>query len=103
MAALAGVLALSLVRPRGLVFPRWVPLVAGRRVPPRTLASTAFAVAAFLLLYTVWAAALTVVQWNGTGIFSRWIVVYGIPQFLVWGIGLLVAARSYRGRTAPQR
>ncbi|MGK4585319.1 hypothetical protein [Kitasatospora sp. HPMI-4] len=102
MAAMAGVLALSMVRPWGLVFPRWVPLVAGRRVPPRTLASTAFTVAAFLLLYTVWAAVLTAVQWNEPGIFSRWIVVYGIPQFLVWGIGLLIAARSYRRRTITQ-
>lgn len=101
LAVMAGVLALSLVRPWGLVFPSWVPLVAGRRVPPRTLASTAFTVAAFLLLYTVWAAILTVIQWNAPSIFSRWIVVYGIPQFLVWGIGLLIAAHSYRGRTTP--
>ncbi|MEU7731478.1 hypothetical protein AB0B78_40735 [Streptomyces sp. NPDC040724] len=102
MAVMAGVLALSLVRPWGLVFPSWVPLVAGRRVPPRTLASTAFTVAAFLLLYTVWAAILTVIQWNDPGVFSRWIVVYGIPQFLVWGIGLLIAAHSYRSRTTPR-
>ncbi|MCG6499936.1 hypothetical protein [Kitasatospora sp. A2-31] len=101
MATMAGVLALSLVRPWGLVFPKWVPLVAGRRVPPRSLAAVAFTVAVFLLLYTVWAAALSVVQWNEPGIFSRWVVVYGIPQFLVWGIGLLVAAKSYRSRTTP--
>lgn len=102
LAVLAGVLALSLVRPWGLVFPRWVPLVAGQRVPPRTLAATAFTVAAFLLLYTVWAAIQTVIEWNDPGIFSRWIVVYGIPQFLVWGIGLFIAARSYRGRTTQR-
>ncbi len=102
MAATAGVLAVSLVRPWGLVLPSWVPLMAGRRVPPRTLAATAFTVAAFLLLYTLWAAVLTVIQWNEPGIFSRWIIVYGIPQFLVWGIGLLVAARSYRSRTTPR-
>jgi hypothetical protein len=101
LALMACVLVLSLVRPRGLVFPSRVPLVAGRRVPPRTLACTAFAVAAFLLLYTAWAAVLTVIQWNDPGIFSRWIAVYGIPQFLVWGIGLLIAAHSYRSRTTP--
>ncbi|MEU1686695.1 hypothetical protein [Micromonospora sp. NPDC005707] len=33
------------------------------------------------------------------GIFSPWIVVYGIPQFLVWSIGLFLAAWSYRART----
>jgi hypothetical protein len=102
MAALAGVLALSLVRPWGLAFPRWVPLLAGRRVPPRTLAGTGTVVAVLLLLYTVWAAVLTVHQWNEQDIFSHWIVVYGIPQFLVWGIGLLVAAQSYQRRTAAQ-
>ncbi|MEV7728942.1 hypothetical protein AB0P15_30015 [Streptomyces sp. NPDC087917] len=99
LALMAGVLALSLVRPWGLVFPSGAPLVAGRRVPPRTLASTAYTVAVFLLLYAAWAAVLTVSQWNEPSIFSRWIVVYGIPQFLVWGIGLLIAAHSYRGRT----
>jgi hypothetical protein len=56
----------------------------------------------FLLLYTVWAAVLTVRQWNEPGVFSRWIVVYGIPQFLVWGIGLLAAAQSYRRRTTSR-
>jgi hypothetical protein len=52
LAVLAGVLALSLVRPCGRVFPSWVPSLAGRKVPPRTLTATAFAVSAFLLLYT---------------------------------------------------
>ncbi|MER0443479.1 hypothetical protein ABR738_02660 [Streptomyces sp. Edi4] len=99
LALLGGVLALSLVRSWGLVFPRWVPLMAGRRVPPRMLAGTAFAVSVFLLLYTVWAAIQTVVQWNDDSVFSSWITIYGIPQFLVWAIGLLIAARSYRRRT----
>ncbi|WP_199548313.1 hypothetical protein [Streptomyces sp. N35] len=99
LAALAGVLALSLVRPWGLVFPSRVPLVHGRRVPPRTLTTTAVTVAALLLAYTAFAAFQTVAQWNDPGIFSRWITVYGIPQFLVWGIGLLIAARSYGRRT----
>lgn len=101
LALLAGILALSLVRPWGLVFPSWTPLLAGRRVPRRTLTATAFAVSAFLLLYTVWAAAQTINDFNDDGVFSPWIVVYGIPQFLVWGIGLSIAAHSYRHRTSP--
>jgi hypothetical protein len=44
-----------------------------------------------------------VAQFNEEGIFSWWIGVYGIPQFLVWGIGLLVAACSYRSRTSTGR
>jgi hypothetical protein len=102
LALMAGVLALSLVRPWGLVFPSWVPLLAGRRVPRRTLTTTAFTVSAFLLLYTAWAAAQSVTQFNDDGIFSPWTVVYGIPQFLVWGIGLFLAAWSYSARTSPK-
>ncbi|MEU9031989.1 hypothetical protein AB0D46_31625 [Streptomyces sp. NPDC048383] len=103
MALMAGVLALSLVRPWGLVFPGWVPFLAGRRVPPRTLSATAFTVSAFLLLYTAWAGLQFVIQFNGDGIFSQWIIVFGIPQFLILGIGLLIAAHSYQVRTSwPQ-
>lgn len=102
LALLAGVLALSLVRPWGLVFPRWVPLLAGRRAPRRTLSATAFTVSAFLLLYTAWAGVQTLVQIDDDGIFSSWIIAFGIPQFLVWGIGLLIAACSYYGRTSQK-
>ncbi|MFK8843887.1 hypothetical protein [Streptomyces sp. Ac-502] len=101
LALLAGILALSLVRPWGLTFPKWTMFLAGRRVPRRTLAGTAFAVSASLLLYTVWAAAQTVEDFDEDGVFSPWVVVYGIPQFLVWGIGLFIAAHSYRHRTSP--
>ncbi|MEV5568955.1 hypothetical protein AB0L06_02820 [Spirillospora sp. NPDC052269] len=101
MALLAGVLAVSLVRPWGRIFPRWVPFLSGQQVPRRTLFSTAFAVSAFLLLYTAWAAWQLANQFNDDGIFSPWIVVYGIPQFLVWGGGLFMAAWSYRDRTRP--
>ncbi len=100
LAALGGILALSLVRPWGTVFPSWVPLLHGHRVPPRTLSTTAYTVGASLLAYTAFAAYRTIVEWNDPGIFSRWITVYGIPHFLVWGIGLLIAARAYHRRTA---
>ncbi|WP_058043718.1 hypothetical protein [Streptomyces roseifaciens] len=99
LALLAGILALSLVRPWGVVFPSWTPFLAGCRVPRRTLAATAFIVSAFLLLYTGWAAAQTINHFNDDGVFSPWIVAYGIPQFLVWGVGLTIAAHSYRRRT----
>ncbi|MFI6941329.1 hypothetical protein ACIBI4_18800 [Streptomyces sp. NPDC050418] len=99
MAALAGLLALSLVRPWGHTFPAWLPLLRGHRVPPRTLTATAYTVATALLAYTAFATYRTFVEWNDPGVFSRWIAVYGIPQFLVWGIGLFIAARSY-GRRA---
>ncbi|MGW2918848.1 hypothetical protein ACWDBF_13415 [Streptomyces angustmyceticus] len=68
-----------------------------RSVAARTCSCSA----AFLLLYTVWAAAQTVGDFSDDGVFIPWIVVYGIPQFLVWGIGLALAAHSYRRRTSP--
>ncbi|MFF3389891.1 hypothetical protein ACFYW1_02885 [Streptomyces sp. NPDC002669] len=102
MALLAGVLAVSLVRPWGLVFPGWTPFLAGRRVPRRTLTATAYVVSVFLLLYTVWAAVQLFRTFDDEGIFSPWTVVHGIPQFLVWGIGLYIAAHSYRHRTSPR-
>ncbi|MFB6504380.1 hypothetical protein ACFYXP_29740 [Streptomyces sp. NPDC002466] len=101
MALLAGILAVSLVRPWGLVFPGRTPFLAGRRVPRRTLTATAYAVSVFLLLYTAWAAVQLFRTFDDEGVFSPWIVVYGIPQFLVWGIGLYMAGHSYRHRTAP--
>lgn len=103
LALMAGVLALSLVRPWGLVFPSWVLPLAGRRTPRRTLSATAYAVSAFLLLYTAWAGLQFITQFNEDGIFSQWIIIYGIPQFLVWGLGLLIAARSYQVRTSFKR
>jgi hypothetical protein len=41
-------------------------------------------------------------------IFSPWTIVYGVPQFTVWALGLFLATRSYSARTAismsaPQR
>jgi hypothetical protein len=33
LAILGGVLSLGLIKPWGLVYPRWIPLLAGRRVP----------------------------------------------------------------------
>ncbi len=94
---------MSLVRPWGMVFPGWAPFLGRRRVPHRSLAGTAFVVSAFLLLYTAWATVQLATDFDDDGIFSPWIVVYGIPQFLVWGIGLFIAARSYHRRTSPGR
>lgn len=103
LALAAGVLALSLVRPWGVVFPGRTPFLGGRRVPHRSLAAMAFLASVFLLLYTVWAAVRTAADFSDDGVFSPWIVVFGVPQFLVWGIGLFVAALSYRRRTSPGR
>ncbi|HLL67976.1 MAG TPA: hypothetical protein VK453_20010 [Micromonosporaceae bacterium] len=104
MALLAAVLSLALIRPWGLVFPRWVPLLAGRRVPRYLLVIPGYAVPTLLLLYSIYAIGLMFVQWGSPhGIFNPWTGVYGIVQFIPWWLGLFVATRSYAARTAPAR
>lgn len=102
MALLPAVLSMALIRPWGVVFPRWVPLLAGRRVPRHLLVVPGYGVAALLLSYSVYAIVLTVVQHGSPGgIFSPWTGVYGIVQFIPWWLGLFLATRSYAARTAP--
>jgi hypothetical protein len=105
---LAGtVLPLALVHPWGRVFPRWVPLVAGRRVPGWLLLGPAFAIAGGLTIYFgVGTAQLTVETLRGTWDQSAnalplaffWVAM---PAYLVWGLGLGAAALAYRRATRP--
>ncbi|MFF5078535.1 hypothetical protein ACFY36_15905 [Actinoplanes sp. NPDC000266] len=102
LALLPAILALALIRPWGLVFPRWVPGLAGRRVPRPLLLVPGYALVVALSAYLMWAAVLAVAQWNAPeAIFSPWTGVYGIPQFAVWIGALAVATRSYDRRTRP--
>lgn len=100
LALLPAVLALALVRPWGLCFPRWVPLVGTHGVPRLLLIVPGAALCAALLLYTVFAAALMPFQWNDpAAIFDPRTGVYGLVQFAVWITGLAIATRSYARRT----
>lgn len=100
-AVLPAILAVALVRPWGLVFPRWVALFAGRRVPRLLPIVPGYVVSVFLLLFTLYATVLLFVQINAPNkIFSPWIIAYAVPQFLVWSIGLYIATRSYAARTS---
>jgi len=100
LAVLPAVLSLALVMPWGLVFPGWVPGLAGRPVPRLFPVISGYGLAALLLLYTMYAAVLGAVQMNAPNpIFSPWIILYGVPQFLIWAVGLWAATRSYAQRT----
>ncbi|GHC63199.1 hypothetical protein [Streptomyces cinnamoneus] len=103
MAVLAAIFALSLIRPWGVVFPRWVPLLAGRRVPRWPVIGLAGSLSVSLFIYTLWAfyATFVVETDPSEDIFDEWIVYYGIPQFLVWSVSLMVAGWSYYRRTSP--
>lgn len=103
LALLPVLLSLALIQPWGLVFPRWVPWFAGRRVSRRLLVVSGYGVPALLLTYSVYALVVTLTTYdNAEVIFSPWTAVYGIAQFIPWWLGLFLAARSYAARTAPQ-
>jgi hypothetical protein len=100
LALLPAVLAFALIRPWGLIFPRWVPGLAGRRVPRLLLIVPGRALVVALSAYTLFAAVLMVGQWDSPSvIFSPWTGVYGIVHFVVWVTGLSIATESYRRRT----
>jgi hypothetical protein len=94
-AALAGsLLTIGLVRPWGEVFPRWLPVVGGRRVPPTLAIVPATLVSALLLaagigIVRMWAVGQFVVEadsWLGS-----------VPMLLwpLWGAALAAATLAY--------
>ncbi|MBJ3809971.1 hypothetical protein [Streptomyces flavofungini] len=115
LAALLGVfLTLGLTHRWGQVFPRWTLPLAGRRVPrllpliPAWL--TGFALALYGTLLTAGSllmAAGVLSKPEPEGVFTTgsglaWMVAFGGLAFGGLGWGLLVAARSYAGRTRPR-
>ena len=59
--------------------------------------------AVLLVLYATYALVLGLVLFDEPeAIFSPWTVVYGVPQFTVWALGLFLATRSYAARTAAR-
>jgi hypothetical protein len=98
MAVVGSVLTVGLVRPWGETFPRWIPVLGGRRVPVPVAVVPAMVVA-------------TAVTSAGL-MFTRTVIVdpsrmnLGIngPAVLwpVWGAALAVAALAYRRRRAAQ-
>ncbi|GGL58451.1 hypothetical protein [Planomonospora parontospora] len=111
LAALGVFLIFGLVRPWGQTFPRWTPVLRGRRVPRWLPLAPALIGAATLAPYgaigLVYAAlgtsgAVTVSRGDfptpGDALLVTWI---GLGAFAVYGIALAVAAWSYLRRTRP--
>ncbi|MFB8139833.1 hypothetical protein [Streptomyces parvus] len=109
LAVLGVFLLWGLVRPWGQVFPRWTPFLRGRRVPRSLPLAPALLGAATLAPYgvvgigylaLVTAGAVTMGRGDfpseGGALLVGWI---GITAFAVYGIALVVAARSYWLRT----
>ncbi|WP_157245024.1 hypothetical protein [Nonomuraea typhae] len=111
LAALLGVfLGLGLVQRWGMVFPRWTPLLAGRRVPAWLPLVPAWGVGAVLGLYGVVLLVMVVLGLLGvtprfapTAPFTgsadiTWMVLFGGLAFGGLGGALVVGAWSYMRR-----
>lgn len=108
-----GLLSLGLVRPWGEVFPRWIPHLGGRRVPPA--AATAVAAVGAIALMAIWTFAtvdffvLTVFGAPGRGFVfaSGWweaLLIGCYLPLLLWGPLLLAVTWAYyRRRTGGGR
>lgn len=101
---LAGVvLPLALVHAWGRTFPRWVPVLAGRRVPRRLVLGPALAVSGSLVVYFgVGLGQLAVETLMGTADQNAWPPAFlwvAMVAYFLWGVGLGVAALAYARRT----
>lgn len=104
-------LPLALAHRFGRVWPRWVPGLAGRRVPRRLVLWPGTGISTALVVY--FGLMLAQMVWerlHGRNPFPPeggldlpeaffWVAV---PGYLLWGAGMAVAARAYALRTAPQ-
>ncbi|GAA2070284.1 hypothetical protein [Actinomadura alba] len=102
------VLPLSLVHGWGRVWPRWVPRLAGRRVPRRLVLWPAYGVSGGLVVYFgLMQLQMVFERLNGRNPFPPegglalpetffWIAV---PAYLTWGTGMAVAALAHARRT----
>ncbi|MEU8346305.1 hypothetical protein AB0C74_31805 [Spirillospora sp. NPDC048832] len=111
LAALGVLLLWGLVRPWGQVFPRWVPLLHGRRVPrwlpltpallgAATLAPYGVVGIGYLTLATAGIVTVPRGDFHTTGD-ALLVGCIGMVAFAVYGVALTVTARSYWRRTRP--
>ena len=105
---LAGtVLPLALVCSWGRVFPRWVPVLAGRVVPrwlvlgPGLVLGVGMTAYFGMTLVKMSLAALSGASESFAGSEPLWFFWIAVPAYLVWGLGLLVAALAYGSATRP--
>ncbi|GAA0969210.1 hypothetical protein [Actinocorallia libanotica] len=93
--ALGGVLTLGLAQRWGEVFPRWLPGLRGRRVPPLLAVVPAGFVSVIITV-----AGLTYVRWTIMGRFAMAEWGTWLPECFwpVWGAALAIATVSYHQR-----
>ncbi|GGS82254.1 hypothetical protein ACFFV7_44950 [Nonomuraea spiralis] len=95
--AFGGVLTLGLIQRWGEVFPRWMPGLRGRRVPPMLAV-----VPAGFVSIVVTVAGLTYIRWTVAGRFELDEWGAWLPECFwpVWGAALATATVCYRRRRA---
>lgn len=99
---LAGtVLPLALVHRWGRIWPRWVFPLAGRPVPRWVVLGPAFFIGAGLTAYFGIGASAELFKGDDLGGPLWWIIMV-IPGYIVWGLGLLIAAVAYFALTKPE-
>jgi hypothetical protein len=106
---LAGtVLPLALVSRWGRIAPAWLPVLAGRTVPRWLVLAPGLALGVGMTTYF----GLTLIMiagqtlsgtWHDSGgSLPLWFFWVAVPAYLVWGLGLGVAALAYRHATRPR-
>ncbi|HEY3411148.1 MAG TPA: hypothetical protein VGK53_23525 [Propionicimonas sp.] len=106
---LAGtVLPLALVSRWGRIVPAWLPVLAGRRVPRWLVLAPGLALGVGMSTYFGFTLVMIAGQtlagtWQDSGgPLPLWFFWIAVPAYLVWGLGLGVAALAYRYSTHPR-
>lgn len=107
---LAGtVLPLALVHSWGRIIPGWAPMPGSRLVPRWLLLGPAFGISGLMTVYFgltfLKLASDTLTGSSMQGVGPRFPLAFfwvAVPAYLVWGIGLGLAAISYYQRTRPK-
>ncbi|WP_250003474.1 hypothetical protein [Actinoplanes sp. M2I2] len=92
-----GLLPLALVHGWGRIWPRWVPLLAGRTIPRLVLLVPGFGLGAGLMAY--FGMGLVQLASGSASQFSTGFLLAAMSAYWVWGLGLVVAATDYHLRT----
>ncbi|MFW5415732.1 hypothetical protein J0910_03800 [Nocardiopsis sp. CNT-189] len=106
---LAGtLLPLALVSGWGRVWPRRVPLLAGRRVPrPLVLVPGGFAAVGMSCYFLVGLGQMALAPGDlaasgeAMGGYEPWFFWVAVPAYVVWGLGLLAGTASYHRTARP--
>ncbi|WP_433062102.1 hypothetical protein [Dactylosporangium sp. CS-033363] len=102
LAVLGGILALGLTSEWGRIYPRWVPFLRGRRVPPWFPLTPAVLGSLLLIGYSLtlpFQFPRAIAQASTDDPFTLAGAFVGLPILLAWTVALPVAGWSYYRRT----